>query len=501
MGLINSLWKRRRLLRNLLYWTCGPFAVVYLGGNIVLNSSWAKRKVAEKLEVRIGGAWEIDTLHCGLNGSLNVHDLHGDLGRGFVNVEHIVFSPNWSLIKDKRLGFKSIEVRNPVADLSEEWLRGLVGKVAQPSAPADTQLAQNETTPSDTVLDEQPAESVISSDSGVIPLGVADKSEPQGSAIGVRPSGGAEPKKQIEVFEHDAWLNVSGGELRVRGKSGNVLVELAGVNADVPYGGQDLEGKVACALFRTKGANVLQDASFIIQKKGPNILLKETDLHVLGLQLRPALRVARGIDRRFYFLADLQAKPQNAELTIHRNDFAVSTGVENFQMRIRGGGRIDKPLTWIGEAFLQTGVVRVKESHRESEVFFEGAQSLARLQRGVLHVPGFELRGEDISIMANGALLMDARGFGVVRLVTSPEKKGWIDKLTQGSRVFQNVRGSIMSPLDTVDRFYLDLEFDGTVFEPAMRVNGKTDWQPVWATLEQLSSFVKEERLEEQLLE
>ena len=92
---------------------------------------------------------------------------------------------------------------------------------------------------------------------------------------------------------------------------------------------------------------------------------------------------------------------------------------------------------------------------------------------------------------------MNGYGFGICRFVASGEKKDWVNKIQGGSHMVQGVSGGLMRPFETSDVYYMDVELDGTVLNPMIRVANVSEWQPLWDAVIRLKEFVKNERQED----
>lgn len=492
--IIRVIWNYRRLWRGLFYWLVLPVVLLYVGSNIVLNT-YVKGRVVRSLEARTSQDWEIGTLNWTPNGNIHVHDVRAILGDGDLTVKSVLLQPNWTVIRQKRLSFTSIELDKPSLDVSNKWLLSQVEHVKDPSTVDDTPaLANND----QGEVAQIPDKSVDSTPAGSKPATGSGGSVASLPKTGVKPTANAKPKQETEYFEYDAWLKVSDARVLVRSDNEKFpeILNLKGITASIPYGGKDLEGEVLCEQMHLIGRSVLTDANFLVQKKRGILSLKETDVDFLGVEMKPRFQLIRGRDG-MYFYADLEVPKQNAALVVKHLDLSVGAEVEELQARVQGGGRLDKPLSWRGLFGIQASRLNVAEGHRGGLVEFDNINCSAHLNRGVVRVERAEVMSEDLSLMANGVFTMNARGFGVVRVVTSPEKRGWIDKLCKGSGFFGEFRSSFMRPLNSVDRYYTDLQLDGSLFQPMMKLDQVTDWQPVWPAVGRLIQFVKDEREEE----
>ena len=489
---ISGFFRQRRVWRGLFVWFLLPLAGLYLLSNIALNSQWMRARVTKALELRSGVSWELETLNWTPNGHLHVRGLRAELGDGELSVDHVRMVPNWAQVRQKKLGFSSITVERPLLDVSHEWLLEQASGVEFESSKED-----EASSPQPELADLGNDGSLDSADPSKAPSsekGVAGGSAPLPST-GVKPAKSVTAKQDKAFYEFDAWLKVVDGSVKIR-RAGGELVGLEGIRASIPYGGVDLEGEIFCERASLIGRTLLNEAEVKLHKKGPVLGLKETDLQFLGVEMEPKFYLVRGA-QGVYFFSDLHLPKQHVNLVLNHLELSVGLTVEDLQARMQFAGIVTRPIDWRGGAAIQSKSLNVTEGHRGSLLHFDKTFAEAALFKGALRMPRAEMTGEDISVMSNGVVAMNGRGFGVVRLVASPEKKGWIDKFSQGCGIFSEARSRIMRPLNSGDLYFVDAHLDGPVFQPMVKLDQVTDWEPLWDEVGKVMQFIRNERAEE----
>lgn len=492
----SNLFFHRRVWRFLFFWLLLPLLGLFLLSNIILNSQWSRGRVTQALEARSGVPWELNTLNWTPNGHVHVHGLRAELGDGALAVEHVRFVPNWAQLRQKKLGFSSIVVESPSLDVSHEWLLECASSLGiEPSkTPGSTQPKSDVAEVADAKVD--PA--LAGLDASPVPPHTDAVSAGGGDplpATGVKPSNAASVSQEKEFYEFDARLRVINGAVRVRSAEGE-LVAVDGIRANVPYGGVDLEGEVFCESVKILGRTLLNEGEVQLRKKGPVLGIKETDLQLLGVEMKPVFNLIKGA-HGLYFLAGLDLPEQQVNLLFKHLDLSVRVTVEDLQARMQFAGLVARPIGWRGIAGIRSKEINVREGHRGSLLHFDQSFAEAALYQGAMRMPRAEMTGEDISLLSNGVVAMNGRGFGVVRVMSSPEKKGWIDKFSKGSGIFPEARSHIMRPLHSGDLYFVDAHLDGPVFQPMVKLDQLTGWTPLWDEIARILTFVRDERSEE----
>ncbi len=475
-----------------------PIFLIFTLGNIALNSHWTKGCVTSFLEQKTGEVWEIGTITLAPNGVLHIYSIESQLDEGEVLVKHISVRPNYVLALKKRLRFSEVCIEQPEITLTDAWiLEKLATQVQDPVDGPIVAALETKKTPSREVV-EGGTESVTHPVTDVRNSGESSDPIVAVKKIEVTPNESSTPVGNHDPADfYESWLRVRGAKLNIVSKYGDVLV-IDGVEADLPVGGKDLTGELAWNGISMFDREIVNGGSIKIEKKGPILSVKETEVDFFGIKLQPDIYLGQAPQGPVFHI-DMNIPEQRVEELFTHLDLTVGLSVDNIVGRMQLAGLVNHPSTWRGVADVRAVDIEAKEGHRGTTAHFDSFLFQSLLDRGVVQSPNIELRGEDITLMSNGVLRMNGDGYGVVRLIMLPEKKEWINRLANGSGFFDGLRGSAMQPFETKDIYYMDVKVDGSILSPMMMLDKKTDWQPLWPAIIRLQSFIKEERLEEKL--
>ena len=435
--------------------------------------------------------WELQTLTWSLDGKLHIYDLACQLGDGEFKVEHIKVTPNFQQLLKKKIRFSEVVITSPSLEVSDRWLVEKLAEkaMAAPEEEPEAPLIANSAVESSE--DPQPNEAI---EQAVAPEAPVDA--PKKIAVTSGRSVVA-AKNHNPEDEFESWIRVFDAKLRVKNQHGDLL-ELHDLDLEIPIGGKNLTGRVTWEGLDIIDRQVIDRGSFNLEKNGAVISVKETEVDFFGIELQPDVYLGRA-QTGMVFHIDMHIPGQSVEEMFTHLSLTMDLSAEQLAGRMQLAGKLTSPLTWQAIADVRGAGIKLVEGHRGTTAQFDSFAFGATLNRGVLQLPHLQLRGDEISMMSNGVLTMNGNGFGVVRLVASPEKKAWVEKLTKGSHFFEEERGSIMQPLETNDLYLMDVKLDGSLLNPMMQVDGKTAWQPLWPAIGRMRKFVKEERLEEQI--
>lgn len=475
-----------------------PIFILFTLGNIALNSHWTKGYLTGVLEQKTGEVWKIGTLTLAPNGVLHIYAIESQLGDGGVLVEHVSVRPNYVLALKRQLRFSEICIEQPEITLTDAWILEKLETPVQEfiEGPIFAALETKETPDREIAIGGvEPIDQPVGGEDNS-----GDNSEPTVAVnkIEVKPNASSSPLGNHDPTDfYESWLRVRGAKLNIVSKSGDILV-INGVEADLPVGGKDLTGELGWKSLSMLDRELVSGGSIKIEKKGPILSVKETEVDFFGIKLQPDIYLCQA-PQGPVFQIDMKIPEQRVEELFTHLDLTVSLSVDNISGRMQLAGFVNHPSTWRGMADVRALDIVAKEGHRETVAHFESFSFQSLLDRGVFQSPNIQLRGEEITLMSNGVLHMNGDGYGVVRLIMLPEKTSWINKIASGSGFFEGLRGSAMQPFETKDLYYMDIKIDGSILSPMMMVDKKTDWQPLWPAIIRLQSFIKEERLEEKL--
>ena len=475
-----------------------PIVLLFTLGNIALNSHWTKDCVTSFLEQKTGEIWKIGTLTFAPNGVLHIYSIESQLAEGEVLVKHVSVRPNYALALKKQIRFSEVCIEQPEVTLTDAWiLEKLETKIQDPIEEPIVAALETKENPGRKVAvgGVEPVENPVA---GYDNRGESAEPTVAVKKIEVKPNESSPPVGNHDPTDfHESWLRVRGAKLNIVSKYGDVLV-IDGVEADLPVGGKNLTGELAWNGLSMFDRELVSGGAIKIEKKGPILSVKETEVDFFGIKLQPDIYLGQSPQGPMFHI-DMQIPEQSVEELFTHLDLMVGLSVGNIAGRMQLAGFVNHPFTWRGIADVRALNIEAKEGHRGTTAHFDSFLFRSLLNRGVVQSPNIQLRGEEVTLMSNGVLHMNGDGYGVVRLIMLPEKSNWVNKLASGSGFFDGLRGSPMEPFETKDLYYMDVKIDGSILSPMMMIDKKIDWQPLWPAIIRLQSFIKEERLEEKL--
>ncbi|MGJ8672086.1 hypothetical protein [Rubritalea sp.] len=447
------------------------------------------------LEQKTGTQWEIGTLHVLPNGKLCFYDIETKVAEGGLTVDTLSVEVRFTPLLERRIEIKDLDIVRPSLDLTEQDLIGILYVLTNQNLELQKQpeLAMEQSGGN-----EQSVE-VAANGGEVVANSETQIAEPVATSkkIEVKPSGDlVVPEAPEEEDEKEAWVRIVDGSMRLT-VGDKVLTSLDDFSAEIPIGGEQLTGGVSWGEVTVGGRRIVDHGEFLVQKKGHALSVKETDMNFFGLDLKPELLLVKGGRSGLLFQVDLEVPEQSAmELVTHLN-LTLGMAMESISGEMRIVGDLAHPLTWQALADVRAENIEVAEGHRGGYSRFDSFHFQSMLQRGVMQVPRIELIGEEVSVMSNGVATMNGYGFGICRVVAAGEKTAWVNKIQGGSQMIQGAQGSLMRPFETNDVYFMDMEVDGSLLNPMVRVANVSDWQPLLEVIARLRTFIQDERLED----
>jgi len=363
VNIIRIILNRRRLWRCLFYWILIPISLLFILGNIALNSHWTKAYLTSVLDRKTGEVWKIGTLTLAPSGVLHIYDIESQLGDGGVLVEHVSMRPNYVLALKRQLRFSEIFIEQPEITLTDAWILEKLETQVQDliEAPIVAALETKENSDRELVaggveLVENPAANNDNS---------GDSSEPAVAVkkIEVKPneSSARLGNNDSEDF-YESWLRVRGAKLNIVSKYGDILV-IDGVEADLPVGGKDLTGDLTWNGLSMFERELVSGGSVKIEKKGPILSVKETEVDFFGIKIQPDIYLGQAPQGPVFHI-DMQIPQQRVEELFTHLNLTVGLSVDDIKGRMQLAGLVNHPSTWRGVADVRALDIEAKEGHR-----------------------------------------------------------------------------------------------------------------------------------------
>jgi len=497
---------RRRWLRRLICFLVLAPLCLFLASNIFLNSGWVKGKIAAKLEARTGVPWEVGTVNWTPDGRVHVYDARAALGEGELTLERIDIEP---MIREGLRGdlrFREVVVGRPKLVVGLDWIESEMAKrvqepkVVQPKPPVVAKVD-----PTVGKLPKGKPSGGGKSQGGGKPM---EPVKPDGGGKPVRPERPdvakqpekVEPKPVEKVVEEVAeelpsWLKIEGAEV-VLMDGGRTVLELRGVDAEVPLGGEGLAGFLNLEGLLVGGENVLGERRVEFERKRGVLVCGVRGGEFYGVDYDFLMEV-KLVGREAYFLAKGLVRPQDVVVDQKVEGTAFDFGAKGLSGEGLLEGNLLRPTSWRGGLVCMAERVHFGEHHREGAWDFERMNFSGRLERGVFMAPRFGMWSEDLAVMGNGYSTLNGNVTGVVRMMGSPESMQWFTGIKNGVGLFRGRRHSLVSQWENPDRQYVDFRFSGPVRSLEWKAEKVSDWEPFWPDLHRMKDFIKLERLED----
>ena len=250
------------------------------------------------------------------------------------------------------------------------------------------------------------------------------------------------------------------------------------------------------------------DSTLPIEWKSPTWTLPNQDLQFLLPQLADPsfasipfkVRLGgsfspRRATRDFRFQAALPPQPLpdyvlHRESRFHLRAKSASTGIV-------AQGSLINPNSWRADSSIALDQIEVFSEIRGQHLLFETARMRTDLLNNTLVVPTFAIRSERLSFLGNGQLHLGGYLLGVLRIVADPELAERFTNVAIGSFISRGWTSSWLFPLETPDRFYRDLHFEGFLPDAQVNTGKKGQYIPIPDLLRYLKTFTHTEVAEE----
>ncbi len=423
-------WRGRRLRLLAL----APVLILPLA-NLCFALPWMRARVAGKvaahigLPVEMGGiSWwpwrgiRIDGLNVAQPEALRASVRDPLVSTGIVEID-----PLWSSILRGRKSVESVRIHDCRVTLAAEMLAHLAGPPTVPVAAPQVAVVE-------------PAPSPETPQAPGLSERVEPSAAPQPAPLPAA-SPDTRPPLFVEMVDADFRL--------VHAGSGKDLLAANGVAASLPLRGAYAEGRLELSSLHLAGTRIGRDLRLPLRWHSPELRCERVPLEIAGMEIKLAARMARAAGLPFAIEAMAEPQRLNAlELPV-----LGEISVDELKFTARAGGMLGLAASWQAVFVIESGPVTSPQPARQMAFLRSGA--LLVLHRGVLSCPDARLIGEELSLLANGAVTA-AGGTGVLRLVIPPgSAQAWTKSLAGISPDLKPV----FTPLETPDRTALDLRW------------------------------------------
>ena len=475
-----SVSGRRFKWRRYLTFLAILFLLTYLLSLALLNSSWAKNKLTNRLHTQTNSAWELGNVLWLPFSDIELNNLETSIGEGGIKIKSLRVSPSWRELFSGSVYITEATVNEAEVDIDLKWLRENLS-----NDEVFIELPNPQVTPSpNPALQPQPAR----------PDGSNTKKPKLKPTQKPAPKPVIAEKPKLEDLPNQ-WLKVKKVNLILRNGE-HIIEQISDLSASIPFAGKPVDGGIR---FQLLGNTYFQKVSW----DGLGLSAEETagKLFDLSFQWKVACKSSQpGIPFTFRFIVPQQQL--NHTYDRPNTHFNISSDKIAANFIINGSLRNFK--TWRGILNVASEKMTITENQKtHKHIDFDHTRLVGTIANGVLNVPVAEAIGHKISILANGSVHKNLYSYGVVRLITNNESRGFFEKVYHGSRLINIDRSSyhLLFPLNTPDRRYCDIYLDGKVSDLEIRHNRSDQWQSVNEVIKKLWDFKNHELQEDGLLE
>jgi len=506
-----------RRFRRVAVWLSLILLLTYGVSNLWLSSRWATGMIESRLKEKTGLDWQIGGILWSPWAGVTINDvkmkqpdvLQGHLEQPVIEVQSIQVKPYWGELLRGRIRIREITVDSPRVTVAVEMLGTLAMDAVrgQPMPPIVSPIEKPQTTP-EGQHDAGGADVEVPS-GGEMEDG--KPKSPEKKLVKSRPSPPSKSDKakqpaDVKPVSRPAaalpmHITIKGGALKVVSvNQGGDLIELEGLEMQLPLLGEDAEGKVQVALVKMLGGSEVRDLRQSILWTRPYLQWENSEVS-LG-RLNAAYRVQLGISDKWRnlssmpFLLDIEVKQQKLERVMWLERAAMEVKGDQVAARFRCVGQLMQPMTWSADMRCLGENVRVKEEHGGRDILFDEIVIPAVFRQGSLRWSGVRMIGEDLSVLGNGRVSVRGGVLSITRLVASPEVSGMLNRGVHGAGLLRN-GPRWWQDLDTPDRQVRDLLISGSLMELVVDAGYHHEEIPVWPMVQTTLQFIREEMKEE----
>lgn len=472
--------------------------LLFAGSNLFLGSKPGREFLQKNLDRRLPGlSWEVSGGSWSPWKGITIQRMEAryrNLDQDIpplLTLEKVALKPYWSqLLRGKKL-FREIVVEKPEVNIPVEFLI-----VAQPTPPPPPPAA-----PPEPKVPKPPKAKKPQTPKP--PDTPPEKKSP--------PKPPPEPQVVPEpTDERRFWLRMREAKVRLYSLTIGTGIDVHGLNLDLPLAGPATTGKVTWQEVTLADQTLLHAANLPVEWKHPRWSLPTQNFTLALPRLAsqpaetPKLKFQangslepRAQGRAFRFNLSLPSQPIPDYLVHDSSRFHFRADATAASITARG--RLLDPNTWRMNSTFACDGIEVFSELRDQHLHFDSARTTLSLQRTTLSCPRLALRSERLSLLGNGQLHLGGYLVAVTRLVTDPELADRITNVAIGSGVSGGWTRNWLRPLETPDRFYRDLHFEGALPNVMVNTTKKGQFLPLSDILRFLTEFTKRESQEETL--
>lgn len=464
---------------------------LYLLSLAVINTSWAKTKLTNKLKAKTNSDWQVGSVLWIPFGDIKLNDLESSMGEGGIKIKSLNVQPSWNDLFSGSLDLHGMTASEAEVDIDIKWLKENLSRnedaLLSPTPPAaiNPNLAKNPQNNRPTNPQKDPSKNP-SENTPVRPPQPNDKTTPQQA-----------PKKETPKIADlpNRWIKFNKMNITLRNGQDSIGT-ISNISASIPFAGKPTNGELK---FEFLG----EQSSHQLSWNGKELLANELagDFMSVKHQWKIVCQPNQpGIPFSFQWIVPEQKLNHNLDQKNFHINITSDKIAANFVLR--GGLRYLN--TWRGifnAGSKNTTITENQKTHKKIQ--FDHTRMVTTISNGKINVPAAEAIGHKISILANGTIHKNLYSYGVIRLITNEESKEFFDRVHHATWAIDINKEphDFLEPLDTPDRLFCDIFIDGKLSELEIRHHRSEHWQALKPALKKLQNFKNSELEEDGLLE
>ncbi|MGL5020303.1 MAG: hypothetical protein ACRDBP_19360 [Luteolibacter sp.] len=423
----------------------------FLLSNLVLASSWATRRLAGKIQNRIGletrlasaswSPWGGATLN-GLE-FLQPVPLRGAVKQPLFHCTAVRIAPVWRAWLRGRLEVRDIELDSPKFLLPLEVISTLAGSPAPPAPP--TPLPPSLTPPPS-------SPPVVQAPPPAAPTPPAAIAPPAAVVAAPPPAPPPQPT---------GWVRLKNASFTIiQAASQKTLLEVINAQGSIPISGNPAQSVLEIDQISALGNPITTDLTAHLDWTPPLLSLKPLELLLGGYRFVCAAKIAQFSGLPLQIEAQFPSQP----LALIALPFNGKAAAKSISANARFRGLLLAPASWQGDLLTEANALTVQIG--EHDAAFDKAGIITVLRGGILSCMDARMIGDGLSLLGNATLLADGRLAGAARLVAAPETATAI-----ANRTFPVLQGApSLTPLSTPQRSAFDVQAFGHIGQVFLRL-------------------------------
>jgi hypothetical protein len=442
--------------RSIIPATLSLPVAAFLLSNLVLSSSWASRRLAGKIQNRIGletrlasaswSPWGGATLK-GLE-FLQPVPLRTAVKHSLFHCATVRIAPVWRAWLKGRIEVRDIELDSPKFFMPLEVISTLAGSP----------------TPTSPTLNPGPA---ATSAHPLPPPSIPPLGQPSPTAQPVPPATTAPTavvtpaSPPVPPPQPTGWLRLKNASFTIiHAGSQKTLLEVLNAHGSIPFSGNPAQSVLKIEKISTLGNPITTDLTANLDWTSPLLSLKPLELLLGGYKFVCAAKIAQFSGLPLQIEAQFPSQPL-ASLPLPFNGKA---GANTISANARFRGLLLAPASWQGDLVTEASALKVQLGEHEAE--FDKAGIITVLRGGILSCVGARMISDELSLLGNATVLADGRLAGAARLVATPETATAI-----ANRTFPMLNGAVsLTPLSTPQRSAFDVQAFGNLGRTFLRL-------------------------------